>query len=395
MFTRHHLTMSKQSSQGIDPHEIFRETFNSPSETRRNVNTVTAVTQSKNKGVFDGSTSIIDLGAPSMLGALTIVTKFNATGWGEGGYGRILDNGNFELWIANSDVSIRSDGLTAAKASGSIVLGEDVTVTITRDSTGANTNIYINGALSGSANQDSGTPAIGSTSLSLGNRAAADRAFDGSIDFIKILDVEWNAKEVELDYKGALYTDNKEGLLGHWKLCREHSNESTFYDLSGNEKDGVKANTPTFSYNQHGEKGKSVYFAGNGNKIVIGDLGLAKSFLVWCRHSTSTPKEILGVTNAGVVVRATADTGVTTGGAGWSSPSYYVDGLRDGITAANNGQWRMLVVTQSTPIATTGFRISNPRSSDYVGRISEVRVYDRELTPTEIRMMHKMNRGNE
>ena len=42
-------------------------------------------------------------------------------------------------------------------------------------------NFYIDGVLSGTANQNSGTPTAGTTNIIIGNRNAGDRTFDGRI----------------------------------------------------------------------------------------------------------------------------------------------------------------------------------------------------------------------
>ena len=352
--------MSKQSSQGIDPHEIFRETFDTPSSTYRK-GTVTGSPSFK-EGYAEFTSSDSDkITYPDVRNIKTIV--FDIT----------LDT--------TSESIIDFDGATNITVSGGTVTTAGI----------SSPTIYIDGVAGTTITTAKARVTI--TTATAINATAFDvgDGLDGKLHFLKLLDVTWSAAEVALDYKGALYTDNKEGLIGHWMLSKEHSSGRVFYDLSGNWKDGTKENDPTFSYDQHGREGKSVYFAGNANKIVMGDLGLAKSFTMWIKSSYADMKEILRITNGLVTIRTDETTGVTTDGVGWSTPTYYMNG-EIGAGSSEKTDWRFLVVTQTTGIATTGFGLSNVASNDFRGRMSEVRVYDRVLTPTEIRMAYKRGR---
>jgi hypothetical protein len=107
---------------------------------------------------------------------------------GEGGFGYIFTNGmsNLKVYTGNQ-VRLSSDGSTEANsASSAFSLDQWAHVVATRTADGT-ANIYINGVLSGSANQASGTPAAGSTVL-IGNNAASTRTFDGRIADVRV----WN-----------------------------------------------------------------------------------------------------------------------------------------------------------------------------------------------------------
>lgn len=131
---------------------------------------------------FDGvDDALVKTGDQIGTGNVTITTVIKPRGWGGSTVGRVFVNGTF-LILLNSAGHIRviSDGLTyASSTNGSIALSNSYVVSTTRTSAGV-TNIYINGALSGTADQSSGTPG-GGTDTYIGNQASGDRAFDGWI----------------------------------------------------------------------------------------------------------------------------------------------------------------------------------------------------------------------
>ena len=357
--------MARESTQGIDNHEIFRETFDNTSVVHRN-GTVTGSPSFK-EGYAEFTSSDSDkITYPDVRNIKTIVFDVTLDTTTES----IIDfDGSTNITVSGGTVT------TAGISSPTIYVDGVAGTTITT----AKARVTITTAT-----------AINATAFDVGD------GLDGKLHLLKLLDVTWDSKEVEFDYKGKLYYDNKEGLLGHWILSRDHSSGRVFYDLSGNWKDGTKDNDPTFSYDQRGNLGKGLDFRlGGGDEIRIGDMGPAKSFTMWVKPSTNTTKEILRVATAGITIKTDATTGVTTNGVGgagssWVSPTYYMDGEIG--AGGHNKIWRYLVVTQTTGMATTSFAISNAPSTDFLGICSEVRVYDRVLTPTEIRMAYRRGR---
>ncbi|MCK9370681.1 LamG domain-containing protein [Candidatus Dojkabacteria bacterium] len=149
------------------------------------------VTQAPYNGfVYDGANSYLDCGSDVVgTSAGTFAALVNLTGVGEGARGRIFDNGKFFFLVnvsANMNVGLSSDGATYAfSATNSLSLGNWNTVIGTRTGAGA-TNLYVNGVLSGTANQSSGTPVAGTTNLIIGNNAGRSITFNGTIKYPKI-----------------------------------------------------------------------------------------------------------------------------------------------------------------------------------------------------------------
>lgn len=115
------------------------------------------------------------------VGDVTLLFVAQINGPGGGNAGRIIDNGSFRVACSSGGVlTVTSDGLMAAPASsGAIPFGTPSVVAITRRrGTNGVCSIYVNGVISGTANQSSHTPAAGAATY-LGNNAAGDRGLNG------------------------------------------------------------------------------------------------------------------------------------------------------------------------------------------------------------------------
>lgn len=115
---------------------------------------------------------------------LTISAWIWLDGWGGNNTGRIFDNGKciFRVDGVNARLVFSSDGgvTEAVSANDSLALGRWIHVCASRGNGGA-VNLYVDSALSGGADQASGTPVAASTALVIGNNAAANRALEGMI----------------------------------------------------------------------------------------------------------------------------------------------------------------------------------------------------------------------
>ncbi len=153
---------------------------------------------------FDGADDVID-GQSDFIGAtaLTICAWINPTGWGENNLGFVVGNDRVILRIvlANTLFQFSSDNFTlAASANSSISLGAWQFISVTRTAAGV-ANLYVNGVLSGTADQSSGTPSAGNNVL-IGNSSAGTRTFDGLIDNVMIFDKVLTLQEIVALYNG-------------------------------------------------------------------------------------------------------------------------------------------------------------------------------------------------
>ena len=139
---------------------------------------------------FDGANTKIDCNSDFIgVQAITVSAWIKAESYGESNVGTIVFNekfrffvisniygGLYQLWFA-SNVSPY-----VASASNSILLNKWYHVVVTRSAAAtANANLYVDGALSGPANQNSGTPTAGTTNVIIGNNSVQQNTFDGPI----------------------------------------------------------------------------------------------------------------------------------------------------------------------------------------------------------------------
>ena len=129
------------------------------------------------------ATQFLDTGSDLIgTGDVTVGAMIKLDDWGEQ-IPRIMLNGKFffTLYSVDNRVLLTSDGTTIKySANDSIQSGNYYFIMVTRESDGT-ANIYINGELSGPADQNTGTPEAGAYNLLCGaGGVSANRFFDGT-----------------------------------------------------------------------------------------------------------------------------------------------------------------------------------------------------------------------
>jgi len=160
---------------------------------------------------FNGTTSVLSKTGASdgLTGDITISGWIYPFSYGEGGYGQIFYNTKavLRLSVGGERFDLSRDGITvklaSSQASGLTVFNQWYHIVVTSTSTGV-TNFYVNGVLSGTANQDGGVTASG-VDYYVGNNTAGSGTFDGVIEGFKITKGIWSAEQIALDY--AVYND--------------------------------------------------------------------------------------------------------------------------------------------------------------------------------------------
>jgi hypothetical protein len=136
--------------------------------------------------------------------AITVCAWMYPRGWGGGNVGRIIDNSQF-YFLTNSAGYLASRNNTGATAvnsgAGSITLGKWYHACLSRTSAGID-NFYINGSLSGAANQNGGTnTASGAAFVTIGNLGGSStRGFDGTLDDMRVYNRVLSAVEIKQIY---------------------------------------------------------------------------------------------------------------------------------------------------------------------------------------------------
>ena len=178
---------------------------------------------------FDGSDDKVDLGSDKPndgTGAITISAWINPTTFGEGSRGYVITNGKMFLYVNDSDdkLTLSRDGETEHhSADDSISTGSWQHIAVASASDGTNTNFYVNGALSGDANQNVGTPVAGNTNTFIGNNNGGNRTFHGNMDEVSIWNTALSAGDISALYNSGVPTDllsdsNSGNLVGWWRM---------------------------------------------------------------------------------------------------------------------------------------------------------------------------------
>jgi len=188
--------------------------------------------------LFDGADSKVDTGT-DMIGtkAVTIMGWINPYSFGENGVGAILYNDKIIFRInLLKYLQFSSDGGNTFVVSGgnSISLNQWKFVSITREADGT-ANFYIGDldtapALSGSADQNSGTPVDGTTNVIIGNNNDQIRTFDGEIRHLKVVEGILTPTDIQQEWQ---YNNWDTNLLAYYPLISDSN------DLSGNDYNGT------------------------------------------------------------------------------------------------------------------------------------------------------------
>lgn len=154
---------------------------------------------------FNGSTSYLTKAsaASGLTGNLTISAWIFPTSYGGSSAGRIFDNSKIILYTSSSSsgtFGFLRDGSTGINSgSTTVTLNEWQQITVTCTSSGI-TDFYINGVLTGTANQSAGTP-VSATTYFVGNNAGGATGFGGIIDGIQVWERILSQEEISLLYQ--------------------------------------------------------------------------------------------------------------------------------------------------------------------------------------------------
>ena len=149
-----------------------------------------------------------------------------------------------------------------AQTSSAIPLNQWSLVTVTRTSAGV-FNLYINGALNGSANQSGGATSSDGASFIIGGDTAS-YYFAGSIDDARTYGRVLSASEIMQIYEAGASTCPSSGLVGWWKLDDASSGNTltSAADSSGNGNTGTTGGSSTDMDQQRQDRRRADVCAG-------------------------------------------------------------------------------------------------------------------------------------
>lgn len=281
-------------------------------------------------------------------------------------------------------------------------------------------NYYVDGALTNSASSNGTGQPITESAVNIrklvgaGNAAGVPANFlNGRMDFLQIYNVCLTSKDIELFFEKSLYIDStNDGMLGRWPVSRVESAN----DISGNNQDGVWSGGADYTFDQYGRAGNA--FLGNGiryillpSSLVVGADDFSVTYWVKVADGYASEGHIFGRGGGGIVGSFVSRFASGSINVGLSNETQInLPGFNDGnwhqivITCDRDGNMVVFVdsVSQATqdisgssgvPINNNTFAIGTENdstpSNTITGSISDVRLYSRILSKTEIDKIYR------
>lgn len=329
--------------------------------------------------IFNGTNGIVagTLSSAFPVNTFTISAWINPTGWGEGGFGRVTEDSGaqYDFIVDGSErVRFRSGGLNGGSGDVKLNKWQNVAITCSVDS---KVNFYVNGVLSGVANQYM-NPGVTGTTFYVGNRVGGDRTFQGTITDVRAYNTVKTASWIKNYYE---------------KTAPES-------DLVFSTNDGMKENSiydkaMTLSTNTV-IPGKGITFTGN-DSLSISTTGMSATtgtIVMGVTPTTidSTARYIFYHNNSGnrIYIIQSGTTGnvyTVLGSSGsavvtttplkvnktsqivlvWNNGTGYV--YVDGVLAGQGGYVDLVSLTTSAVIGFTS-------STGFIGKVNSIRIYN-------------------
>ena len=352
---------------------------------------------------FDGWDDYVDYGSPTLLDDLSVIT-YSAWVYPKGtapdtnNYGRII---NKTLTDANTgkifafDFDSNNNRLSFSQTFsggqgnwvlpvGSITLNTWQHVAVIYDSSSASNDpkIYINGvsktitetiAPTGTASSDA------SYNLLIGDRGDGMRNLYGSIDNVRIYNYARTPAQIAYDY-------NHGKAKLHWKFDENTGNTAYDYyktkngDLTGHSPDWTGgADQCKFNYCLD-------FVPANSDYVDVGNTGIGAnlySVSFWIYPDSVVSQNIMDF-DAGTHKITTDASGNLTAN-GWSSPTYYKNGIVTTSPSLTASTWQHIMITTATAFSPSDTDFGRVSASYFDGRLDEIKFYTYPLTAAQVK----------
>ena len=381
--------------------------------------TTTSSGQYSNAGTFNGTgdyVSVADSGTLFEPAAITVEGWAKLASGATNNYYAIVNNQGtgdcnykgYTLQFQNSTSSLifgiignDGQGHTAQYTNGSSYAGSWIHVTGTFD--GSNVKLYINGVLLAT------TPYSGFMLTNIGNFYIGIKstcpfgasAFNGNLDDVKIYNTARSATQILNDYNNRLpngqtltiattapttvipttsiptdaNAEKAPSPLAYWKF--DDGQGTAAQDSTTNNADGTLAGTtvPAWKTEDLCVSGKCLYFDGLTSKVTVAKvLPSVQTVNMWVRPNTIASIALADF-DGGTHTLTTNSSGVVTAN-GFTSPTYYLNGLSTTTPTLVANRWNHLEVTTGTSFASTSSQTLGLSGSTYFkGFIDEVKIY--------------------
>jgi len=222
--------------------------------------------------------------------------------------------------------------------------------------------------------------------------------FNGKIDEPKLFPYARTKAQVQQDYNAgaanagansgtaASFGDSSDkwlsdGLVGYWKMDENSWNGTAgeVKDASGNGNNGVSVNGATTNAGKFGGAG---IFDGVSKYVnEPTSINGAQTVSFWVNPASNT-QSFLQLAS-GVSVSASSG---TVSAVGFTSPKIYVNGTLNGTITAST--WNLITITTTTGVTANALKFGVAGSTYFSGSLDETRIYNRALSPAEIRKLY-------
>jgi hypothetical protein len=206
--------------------------------------------------------------------------------------------------------------------------------------------------------------------------------FNGSMDDVRVYNRALSSAEITALYQeydpGIVVSDLQKGLVGQWKMDG-NVKDNTPYENNGTNNGAVLAP------DRKGQANKSYNFDGTSNHISAGDVGTVKTVSFWMQADVTASKKVIDIDGTKQIELDGSSNVVATS---FPAATIYLDGLS---TSANipDTNWHFVTITDTTGVSASTFDVGAVSTSYFDGKIDDVRVYNRALSPTEIRALYE------
>jgi len=311
---------------------------------------------------FSASSDKVDAGTDFIgTGNVTVCGWIKPTAAGGGGAGRIFDNGSTSLAITTSSgvprLQASNDGGTTTKlsAAASLTFNSWQFICYTRSSAKL-VNFRINGAASGTADQDAGTIGAASTNTIIGNKSAGSFQLISKLSRLRVFNRILTIAEQDALYYGIdqLPSDYKTSMVAEY-LSSEGAG-TTLNDTSGNGHNGTITGATFVSDTP--SKARSLV---NPNLVKNGDFEYAPPFVA----GTNTASRWIDGTAGGSTVNSIFN---------WSLPSAAIlatanAGFDSSVSHSGSNSMRLSTLDATGVITVQSGSLTSPPSATDIGRI--------------------------
>lgn len=234
-------------------------------------------------------------------------------------------------------------------------------------------------------------------------RSFADDYFIGRLDDMRAWSTALSATDIAQLYNATKgnYMDVSQvggstlnqGLVGWWTFDGKDTpwtsaTAATTADKSGSNDTGTLTNMNQNTAPISGKMGQGLFFNGSNSYVdMSASYDGVKSVSFWFKPN-STTQSVIDLNGSTATISTSG--GTVIAGAGFATPTIYVDGAVS--STANNTNWHHIVITTDTGINATALKIGLISSSYYGGVIDDVRFYSRVLSLSEVKQLYNLGK---